>query len=372
MQLTLSNDDAAFLAEVRTFLTPYRDVASYLVAGEQTRIDGFYRALAERNWLALGWPTAHGGLGRSALQEFLLWNEIAFEQIARPPQGVGVVAKTIMRHGDETQKALWLERIRRHDATFALAYSEPEAGSDLASLRCRAELVGDHYRITGGKCWNSKAHHADYLWLLCRTGEPASRGKGLSLIIVDAQLPGVRIDPIRLMDGNDFTQITFDDVDVPVQCRIGAENAAWSMMAASLADERHVHFGPGRVRRDFLTVQKWAAANGLDADAAVRARFADLLIDVMEAEALSLRVLEATLAGAAVSWEAAAAKVAHTRTAQAIARLALDCGCYDAVLVDGGVEMLWRQTMTETIGGGTSEIMQGIIARQRLRLGAKT
>jgi alkylation response protein AidB-like acyl-CoA dehydrogenase len=371
MGLILSPEDADFLAEARAFLAPYRGVDGYLVASDRGRIDAFYKALAARNWLALSWSKEHGGLGRSPLQEFLLWNEVAFEGIARPPQGAGVVAKTIMRHGDAAQKAHWLDRIRRHQGSFALAYSEPEAGSDLASLRCRAVAQGDRYRIDGEKCWNSKAHHADHLWLLCRTGDQASRSAGLSLFIVDAKTPGVRIAPIRLMDGNEFTQITFDGVDISAERRIGPENGAWAMMGESLADERHVHFAPGRVRRDFLIAQRFAETHGLAGDPVVRARLADLLIEVGEAEVLSLRVLEAALAGAEVGWEAAAAKLAHTRTIQNIARAAMDFGCYDAALCDEGVEVLWRQTMTESIGGGTTEIMLGIVARRRLGLGAK-
>ncbi len=368
--LGLTGADAAFRAEIDAVLAPFRGTANFLVARDQAKIDAFYHALMARNWLALGWPEAVGGLGASPLREFLLWNEVAFAQIARPPQGVGVVAKTIICYGTAAQKATWLEPIRQHRASFALAYSEPEAGSDLAGLSCRAERVGDVYRVTGSKCWNSKAHHADYLWLLCRTGAPGSRGRGLSLLIVDVRLPGLRITPIALMDGNEFTEIRLDDVAVPVACRIGEENAAWSMMAASLADERHVHFGPGRVRRDYLTVLDWVERQGLGDDPLVQARLSDLLLKVYEAEALSLRVLDAGDAATA-GWTAPAAKLAHTRAIQAIARAAMEFGSADAVLGDSPIALLWRQTMTESIGGGTTEIMQGIVARHRLGLGAR-
>jgi alkylation response protein AidB-like acyl-CoA dehydrogenase len=362
----LSEDDRCFLDEVRTFLEPFRSTQNYLVTQDHAASDRFYHTLAERNWLALAWPTEFGGPGKSRLQEFLLWNEIAFEGIARPPQGVGVIAKTIMAHGTEQQKAYWLDRIRRHDATFALAYSEPNAGSDLAGLTCRAVRDGDHYVITGNKCWNSKAHLVSHLWLLARTGEQAARGRGLSLFIVDTTLPGIEIRPIEQMDGNFFTEIFFTELRLPADCLVGKENDGWKMIGQALAEERHIHFGPGRVRADFRRVVEWAARTGLDQRQDVQVALRELAVEVLEAEAISLPMLRG-----ADAVQAAANKVTHTRVLQSIARTAMDLGGAGALLSDAGIEVLWRQTMTETIGGGTTQIMQSIIARQRLGLEAK-
>ena len=367
MIVTLSDADSRFLEEVHSFLLPYRSINNYVLTRDYEASDRFYRALVERNWLALGWPTEFGGLGRSRVQEFLLWNEIAFEGIARPPQGVGIIAKTIMAYGTAEQKAFWLERIRRHDATFALAYSEPNAGSDLAGLTCRAQRQGDHYIVSGNKCWNSKAHKVSHLWLLARTGEQADRGRGLSLFIVDTSLPGVDIRPIEQMDGNVFTEIFFDDVRLPEECRIGGENEAWRMIGEALAEERHVHFGPGRIRSDFRLVVEWAARTGIDQRPDVRQALRELAVEVLEAEALSVPMLSDN----ADAMQAASNKVTHTRVLQSIARTAMALGGANALFVDEGIELLWRQTMTETIGGGTTQIMQSVIARQRLGLTAK-
>ncbi len=363
----LSDEDRRFLGKVRAFLEPYRSTQNYLVTQDHAASERFYRELAERNWLALAWPAEFAGLGKSRLQEFLLWNEIAYEGIARPPQGVGVIAKTIMAHGTDAQKAYWLDRIRRHDATFALVYSEPNAGSDLAGLTCRAVRDGDHYVITGNKCWNSKAHVVSHLWLLARTGEQTARGRGLSLFIVDATLPGVEIRPIEQMCGNVFTEIFFTDARVPAECLVGKENDGWRMIGQALAEERHIHFGPGRVRADFRRVVEWAARTGLDQRPDVQAALRELAVEVLEAEAISLPML---LPGADAA-QAAANKVTHTRVLQSIARTAMELGGADALLSDAGIELLWRQSMTETIGGGTTQIMQSIIARQRLGLEAK-
>jgi alkylation response protein AidB-like acyl-CoA dehydrogenase len=369
---SLSDADRDFLADVRAFIVPFKGTQNYRTTRDHDESETFYRAMSGKGWLGLSWPAEVGGLGGSVMQEFLLWNEIAYEGIARPPQGVGVVAKTLIRHGTAEQKARWLEPIRRHEATFALAYSEPEAGSDLASVRCRAERRGDHYVVNGNKCWNSKAHLVSHLWLLCRTGDQASKKRGLSLLIVDTHAPGVTIRPIELMDGNEFTEIFLDDVRVPADCRVGEENAAWTMMGEALADERHVHFGPGRVRGDFRIVVDWAARTGLDQRPEIRRTLADLAVEVLEAEAQALRLLQVSIMGGDAAAEAAANKVTHTRVLQSIARSAIAFGGSGGLLEEAGIELLWRQTMTESIGGGTTQIMQGIIARQELGLGVKT
>ena len=138
----------------------------------------FFRALGARGWLSLGWPREAGGLGRGPLFEFLLWDEIAYRRLARPPLGAGIVAKTLIRAGDDAQRARWLPPIRAGEIHFSLGYSEPEAGSDLAAVRTRAQRRGDAYVVTGEKCWTSYAQHSDYLWLLCRTGARRATAPG--------------------------------------------------------------------------------------------------------------------------------------------------------------------------------------------------
>lgn len=370
MRLELSPAQRDFVDEIETFLDDWSDVDGYLVSENAPRLQDFYRALAARNWLALCWPREYGGLARPLIDEYLLWNLIGARRIARPPQGVGVVAKTLMRVGTDAQKAAWLPKIRLHQGTFALAYSEPEAGSDLASLRCRATRDGDHYVIQGNKCWNSRAHLADFLWLLCRTGSQEAHGKGLTLLIVDTRQPGVDIRPIRLMDGNVFTEIFLDDVRVPAECRIGGEGEAWKVMADALADERHVHFGPARVLADLAEALDWLGERAEDGRTETHAALFDVALDVLEAQALGLKVLEKTAKGEAPVAEVASNKIAHVKALQSIARTAMRIGGVDACLDGSPLDLLWRQTMTESIGGGTTEIMLGIVARRRLGLGA--
>jgi len=361
----LTADERAFHAEVAETLAPYVGLQGFVLSSGRERLDPFYRRLAAKNWLALSWPEAEGGLGRPPIYEFLLWNEAAFLDIARPPQGAGVVAKTLMRHGTLGQKTVWLNRIRNHEATFALAYSEPEAGSDLGSARCAARLDGDAYVINGNKCWNSKAAEVDVLWLLCRTGSAESGSRGLSLFIVDVNTPGVTIRPLRLMDGNHLSEIFFDDARVPVSCRVGPENAAWKLIGEALADERHVHFSPGRVRHDYFRLRRWLEDRGRLDDPGARHAFDLLAIDVAEAEALALMIISPT---PKCGGEIAANKIAHVQTIQGIARFAMEIGGPEAFLADSAPSLHWAQTITEAVGGGTTEIMESLVSRRRLGL----
>jgi alkylation response protein AidB-like acyl-CoA dehydrogenase len=302
----------------------------------------------------------------------VLWDEVAYARAARNPLAAGIVARTLIRHGSEEQQQRWLPPIRSGDLHFSLAYSEPEAGSDLASLRTRAERRGDHYVVTGQKIWQSYAQDMDYLWLLCRTGALDSRGKGLSLLIVDKSAPGVTVGPLPTMDGEQLNEVHLDGVVVPAENRVGPENGAWSIMAEALADERHIQFPPGRVRRDIEEMTAWLREQGLDRDPVVAAKVGDLLVRALEVEVHALVVLDAIVKGRAATAEVAANKVVHTRVSQEIARTVLDLGGPEALVADARPALLYCQSMWETIGGGTTEVMLGIVARHRLGLAGRS
>jgi len=369
----LSEEEQAFRAEVQAFLAEHGDVQSFFFheGPDDVNVRRLYRALGERNWLALAWPTAVGGLGRPPVYEFILWDEMAYARAARPPIGSGIVAKTIIAHGNDEQKERFLPGLRRAELAFALGYSEPEAGSDLGGLRTRAERDGDSYILTGEKRWTSGGHRADYLWVLCRTGTLESRARGLSLLIVDRQSAGITISPIPAIDGERFNEVRFDQVQVPVANRVGEENGAWRMIVDSLATERHVQFSPKRVLRDFEDLLAWLREVHLDKDPVVRHHLADLAVEVAEVQALTLDMLQAVQDGRSAVVEAAANKLWGSEVCQRIARLATELGAPEALIKETSVEFLWRQTMSETIGGGTSEIMRGLIARNALGLGVK-
>jgi len=370
VQLGYSDQERAFQGEVLAFLEDWRGLDQYLHGEDFDRLRAFYQALGARNWLSLGWPIEDGGQGLPPIFEFLLWDEMAYARVARPPLSAGIVAKTMIRFGTRAQKARWLEPIRTGQLMFSLGYSEPGAGSDLAGLRTRAELRDGKYIVNGSKIWSSAAQEADYLWLLCRTGEVDSRAAGLSLLIVDLKSPNLRIRPMAKMSGNIFCEIFFDDVEVPEDQRIGPENGAWKMMNASLADERHVQFPPKRVLADYESVRDWALTQGLDRDPVVREKLAELAVGVLECQAHAFRVLTANHDPVLASVAAAANKRACTDAIQAIARAAMDFGAPMALTQDAPTHLLWRQTTEESLGGGTTEIMTSIVARAGLGLKA--
>lgn len=370
MNPTLAPEEEAFRAEVAEFLQDYRDLgAFYHHEGEHdVGVRALYRALGQRGWLSLSWPLDVGGLAKPPIYEFLLWDEMAYARAARPPLGSGIVAKTIIRNGTPEQRDRLLPGLRAGTTFFSLGYSEPEAGSDLTGLRTRAVRQGDHYVLNGEKRWTSGGHRADYLWMLCRTGTLESRSRGLTLLVVDRHSPGVTFAPIPSLDGERFNEVRLDDVEVPIANRIGDEDNAWSLMTESLATERHVQFAPKRCQRDFEDLVAWVRETGRGDDPVVRQRLADLAVGLAEVKALSLVMLEAISAGRPAVVEAAANKLAGSELAQRIARTALEFGGTDCLVRGGWLEFLWRQSISESIGGGTSEIMRGVIARAGLGL----
>jgi len=372
LKVGFSTEEEAFRAEVREFLEDYRDLDGFFGQGHKWQeVRALFSAMGERGWLSLTWPKRWGGLEKGPAYEYILWDEVAYARAARNPLSAGIVAKSILRYGSDAQRDQWLPPIRSGDIHFALGYSEPEAGSDLANLRCRAEVVGDVYVISGEKCWQSYAQDMDYLWLLVRTGSQESRGRGTTLLIADIQTSGIEVGALPTLDGDQLNEIHFDSAEVPVENRIGPENGAWAIIGEALADERHIQFPPGRVRRDMEEMVDWVKARGLDGDAVVRRSMADLAVESLEVEMHGLRVLDAMQKGLPAVVQAATNKIAHTLVCQNIARRVVELGGPEALVVGARPELLWRQSMWETIGGGTSEVMRGTVAKAALGLGGR-
>ncbi|MYW04707.1 acyl-CoA dehydrogenase family protein [Streptomyces sp. SID3343] len=374
MDFGFTPEEEEFRGEVLEFLADHRDLNGFFHRGENTAegVRRLYRALGERAWLSLSWPVEFGGRGLSPAYEFILWDEMAYARAARPPMGPGLVAKALMTHGTARQCERFLPGLRLGRINFALGYSEPDAGSDLAAVRTRAELVSDHeYEINGAKCWTSNAHWADYIWLLCRTGAADSRARGLSVLIVPLDHPGVSVSPIPTHEGGRLNEVRFDGVRVPVDNRVGDENAGWQVVASALAVERHVQFPPKRLRRDLQDLVDWVRTSGLGEDPVVRRRLFDLAVKVAEAEALGLALLGEIISGEPSAVPAAYHKLAGTLLTQEIARSAMEFGSTEALVKGTDVEFMWRQAILETIGGGTSEVMRGLVARQAFGLHGK-
>lgn len=323
-----------------------------------------YRELGRRGWLSLTWPKTFDGLALPAIYDLLLWDEMAYHRVARPPVGAGMVARSIIDWGTEHQRERFLPGIKSAGDAYALGYSEPQAGSDLTSLRTRARLDGDHYIVTGEKRWTSDAHTADRLWLLCRTGDLRDRSRGLSLLIVDLDSPGITVSPIATLDGHQLNEVRLDDVAVPDVNRIGPEGGAWQMIRAALARERHLQVMPGRVARDLESLTLLIHHSGADDDD--MSELATLTSKTAGLHASVRASVRAAGDGEVEAVVAAMNKLVGTSLMQEIARAGSRIVGRAALVEGEEIEYLWRESIMETIAGGTSEMMLDVIAKRGL------
>jgi alkylation response protein AidB-like acyl-CoA dehydrogenase len=366
--LDLSDEERDFRHEVSDFLgatESNRDPLQFFRGRGGVTVD-LYRELGRRNWFSLTWPAAHGGQHRPAMYEFLLWDEMAYWRAARAPVGAGLVARSIIEWGTPGQQDQFLPGIRMGTENYSLGYSEPEAGSDLTSLRTRAVRDGAVYRVTGEKRWTSDAHNAEWLWMLCRTGEQQQRSKGLSLLIVSTQSKGVTITPIPTIDGHRLNEVRLDEVEVPVGHRIGEEGQAWTMIRRALARERHLQVLPGRIERDLESLVAATAHLGPTSGSHTRSELALLASRALAVRASMIRCLRAAGHDEIDPITAARNKVHGTDLMQQIARMAFALGERDVVVDGSDLQLLWRESIMETIAGGTTEVMLDLIARNGL------
>jgi alkylation response protein AidB-like acyl-CoA dehydrogenase len=218
------------------------------------------RRMGRDGWLGVGWPVEYGGHGLGQIEQLIFVTEAALADVPLPAVTLQTVGPTLMAHGSQEQKDFFLPRILAGELHFAIGYTEPGAGTDLASLRTRAVLDGDHYLVNGQKIFTTGGHDADYVWLACRTDPQAPRHKGLSILIVDTTDPGYSWTPIITHDGAHHVNATYyTDVRVPVTMRVGEQNAGWRLITAQLNHER-VMLGPsGRIGVLHRRVRDWAA-----------------------------------------------------------------------------------------------------------------
>ena len=264
MFLDLTDQQRALRAEVRAYFATLISPAERVAMLTQ-RHGSVYRDVVRRmgrdGWLGVGWPVEYGGRGLGQIEQQIFVNEAALADVPLPAVTLQTVGPTLMAHGTTEQKDFFLPKILTGDLHFAIGYTEPDAGTDLASLRTRAVLDGDHYVVNGQKIFTTGGHDADYVWLACRTNADAPKHKGLSILIVDTADPGYSWTPIITHDGAHHVNATYyADVRVPVSMRVGAENAGWRLITAQLNHER-VMLGPaGRLGVLHHRVRDWAAS----------------------------------------------------------------------------------------------------------------
>jgi len=342
----------------------------------------FIRQMGADGWLGVGWPKEYGGQGRSLMEQHIFYETVWARRAPFPVLTLNSVAPTIMKFGSAEQKKEFLPKILRGELEVAIAYTEPDAGTDLASLKTSAVRDGDDYVINGNKVFTSIAHIADYLWLAARTDpDPTKKHKGLSLFIVSVDTPGISIEPIYTMGGHRTNSIYFKNVRIPNSCLVGQENKGWQLIVAQLERERFalVPSSPMTVRIEGTI--KWAKETRIDGgpvidQPGVRGRLAELLADTEILKLLNYQVIENITKGKLVWAESSAVKVFGSELNIRINNTLLDImGLYgqlrrgdERVPMNGLVATHFLDDLIFVFGGGANEIQRDIIATVGLGL----
>jgi 3-oxocholest-4-en-26-oyl-CoA dehydrogenase alpha subunit len=341
------------------------------------------RQLGRDGWLVLGWPTEYGGRGGSMIDQLIFTDEAAIAHVPVPFLTLNSVGPTIMKFGTPEQKAQYLPRIAAGEIHFSIGYSEPEAGTDLASLRTRAVRDGDEYVVNGQKMWTSLIQYADYVWLACRTDSEAPRHKGLSILIVPTDSEGFSWTPVHTMAGATTSATYYSDVRVPASALVGEENRGWPLITNQLNHERVALTSAAPIFSALGDVRDWAAATKLaSGQRLIDQEWVQLNLARVHAKAEFLKLVNwriAADAGKGLGPAAASAtKVFGTEFATEAYRLLMEVlgahadvreGSPGAVL-SGRVERMHRAALILTFGGGTNEVQRDIIAAVGLGLPA--
>jgi len=396
MDLHYTDEDLAFRDQVRAFLDSHlpKDLQAKVLNHLRLSKDDFvrwHRILAKQGWVAPGWPAEFGGPGWTAVQRHIFEDECARAGTPRVmPFGIDMVAPVIMAFGSQAQKEYFLPRILSCEDWWCQGYSEPGAGSDLASLKTTAVRDGDHYIVNGQKTWTTLAQHADMIFCLVRTDASVRKQEGISFLLIDMHSPGVTVRPIIMLDeDHEVNEVFFDNVRVPAANLVGEENRGWTYAKYLLGHERTGIAAVGRSKRELAFLKRLARReqkNGrpLLEDPLFAAKVADLEIELMALEMTVLRVL--AKGNKAPGPEASVLKVRGTDIQQALTDLMLEAAGpmalpFDAAYLEGEAERSiagdddaaplasyyfnYRKT---SIYGGSNEIQRNIITQMILGL----
>ncbi len=336
--------------------------------------------LGRDGWLGVGWPTEYGGQGRGPVEQLIFFTEAERARVPLPVIALNTVGPTLMRFGSSEQKDFFLPKILKGEIDFAIGYTEPEAGTDLASLRTRATRDGDHYVVNGNKIFTSGADECEYVWLAARTDPDASKAgkkhQGITILLVDTSLPGFKATPLTTFSGLQTTATYYEDVRVPVEMRVGDENAGWSLITNQLNHERVALATTGWVRKIWEDVVEWARTTGALAKPWVQQNLARVDASIEALRLFNWRVASSLEHGALQPAHASAMKVYGTEMVVDAYRLMLEVvgrqgyvkrGEPGAVL-NGVLEQAYRSALINTFGGGVNEIQRMIIATAGLGL----
>ncbi len=367
----LTAEQAALQAELRAYfaamLTP--DVRAAL--GGEGDNPALFRELVRRmgrdGWLGLGWPTEYGGRGAGPFEQYLLFHEVQRAGAPFPFVTVNTVGPTLMTYGSQEQKDDYLPRILSGECVFAIGYTEPAAGTDLASLRTRAVRAGDEWVIDGNKVYTSGAGHSDAIWLAVRTNADAAKHKGISIVIVPTDTEGFSWAPLHTVGGNTTATTFYDGVRVPVGNLVGEVDEGWRLLTAQLNHERiGLAAFSGRTEALWEGVRDWCIEQGLAQEPWVQQDLARTYAQVEAMTLLNWQLTGAVEAGSVSIADASAAKVFGTETHVAVCRTLFGLlGAAGARRgggpLDGRVERLMRGAVVNTFGGGVNEVLRDLI-----------
>ncbi len=402
MRLAFNDQDLAFQREVRDWITANmppevaeesrRSRSSHV---SKERLLQWQKKLAERGWLCPNWPKEYGGTGWNSTQKFIFEMEMArADSPYLSSFSIKIVAPVLMKYGSEAQKKRFLPKIAAAEELWCQGYSGPGSGSDLASLRTKAVREGDLYVVNGQKIWTTNAHWADWIFCLVRTSSEGKRQEGISFLLIDMKTPGIKIDPIYLVDGtrtpgrHEVNQVFFTDVKVPVENRVGEENKGWTYAKYLLEFERGGQAHGPRLRKAYRHLETMAASQ-LDGGAplsdnpAWREKMAALEMEIDAVEMNDLMFYSSLKTGEAPGLMASVVKMRGTEVGQKFTELAVEAvGWYGVPFTelrnwDSNIEPVgggyvddtaprYFNTRKSTIYGGSSEVQRNIMAKAML------
>jgi alkylation response protein AidB-like acyl-CoA dehydrogenase len=384
-----SEEQNRFLEEVDRFIEENYDPEVMDVTRENMAqlVDtpkrrAFMKKLGERGWLGMTWPKKYGGSEGEGIYEYLLNERLARVGAPQIGKGVGIIGKTIIRHGSEKLKKEFLPKILVNEVEFAIGYTEPQAGSDAAAMALKATREGDGWRLNGQKIFTTSAHFAEWYWFGARTDPEAPKHRGITLFLLKMDDPGLTVQAMPTIGDEITNQVFFDHVWVSDDYVVGELNSGFQYISEALDLERFTMFTFSPIEQRVELLCDYVATEERDGrplreDPIVRQKIAQLVTQTEVARVLGLRfVAKSMKGGAAPSTEASQYKLYATELSKRVANTSLDIAGPGGQLrvhteeapMKGRAELTYRYTVIDTIGGGTSEIQKNIIARRKLGL----
>ncbi|WP_343293794.1 acyl-CoA dehydrogenase family protein [Vandammella animalimorsus] len=389
MELSFTPQQQAFREEVRQWVRSHlpKELAHKVhnnLRLHREDLQGWAKILGKKGWLGYGWPKEFGGPGWDAVQRHLFEEECALAGAPRiVPFGPVMVAPVIMAYGSAEQQKRFLPGIASGEVWWSQGYSEPGSGSDLASLKTRAERVGDKYIVNGQKTWTTLGQYGEWIFCLVRTSTEGKPQTGISFLLIDMRSPGVTVRPIRLLDGEcEVNEVFFDNVEVPVENLIGEENKGWTYAKHLLSHERTNIADVNRSKRELERLKRLVKAEGLWQDLRIRDEIAKLEVDIVALEMLVLRVLSAVSSGRNPLDIAGLLKIRGSEIQQRYSELMmLVAGPFSLPFIQEAMEAGWQGDFPggvaaysvlaptyfnyrkTTIYGGSNEVQRNIVAQ---------